>query len=60
MILEIINIYLNLYVIRICLFVDILIFFGIVINVVKYDGVKKMLKCFYILCCFKWLFYVKK
>lgn len=52
MILEIINIYLNLNVIRICLFVDILIFFGIVINVVKYDGVKKMLKCFYIL----WLF----
>lgn len=49
---EIINIHLNLYVIRICPFVDILIFLGIVINVVKHDGAKKMLKCLHI----SWLF----
>lgn len=41
---EIINIHLNLYVIRICPFVDILIFLGIVINVVKHDGAKKNVK----------------
>lgn len=57
---EIINIHLNLYVIRICPFVDILIFLGIVINVVKHDGAKKMLKCLHISCCSKWLFYAKK